>query len=63
MFLFLLFIVFLLKIGKFMKFKNNTDTFEIEILPCPSEFNEVTDEKNNTIYINQDIESVNIKSW
>jgi len=46
-----------------MKFKNNTDTFEIEILPCPSEFNEVTDEKNNTIYINQDIESVNIKSW
>ncbi|ORY45400.1 hypothetical protein LY90DRAFT_671522 [Neocallimastix californiae] len=48
--------------GKFMKFKNNTDTFEIEILPCPSEFNEVTDEKNNTIYINQDIESVNIKS-
>jgi len=48
--------------GKFMKFKNNTDTFEIEILPCPTEYNEDTDDKNKTVYINQDIEKVNIKS-
>ncbi|ORY00725.1 hypothetical protein LY90DRAFT_678714 [Neocallimastix californiae] len=49
--------------GKFVKFENNKDSFEIEILPCPSETNEYNkNTTNNILYINQNIETNDFKS-